>query len=396
MHEKCLFCNRRASILNLKNLQCSECKKLCHPKCTRNIPPICIKKDGNFRYKIIRNKNWKCDRCNLRQLPFSNLSRTQVRLMREGRNWLLSSVDDLNDLFVNENPENDDEFEFTYFSKKTQYKNSQNVDSFKEESDMYDDFPILSINVRSIVNRDHFTKFEALLDSLPNKPMVIGLTETWVTDDSTTGPFLNLPGYHPFIQNHRHRFGGGGVGFYISEHLHYSVIDDMNIMEEKLFESLFVSVDINGKDVICGTIYRKSQNTGHDFFITNIKRVLKKCEKMNKSTVVMGDLNYDLLDTDNIHVNCCVDTFFENGFYPLINIPTRITDTTATVLDHLWTNIVETPIKSAVLVDQIADHLPVYMSLAIGKPRTSEKIVVEKRCFFLKELCPNSTIPCVK
>ena len=133
--------------------------------------------------------------------------------------------------------------------------NYQNIESFKEEFDLYDDFPILSINVRSIVNREHFTKFEALLDSLPIKPLVIGLTETWVTD-STQGPFLNLPGYHPFIQNHRHRFGGGGVGFYISEHLHFSVIDDMNIMEEKLFESLFVSVEVNGKDAVCRTIQK--------------------------------------------------------------------------------------------------------------------------------------------
>ena len=84
----------------------------------------------------------------------------------------------------------------------------------------------MSINVRSIVDIDHFTKLEALIDSLPIKPMVIGLTETWVTD-SSKGSFLNLPGYH-FIQNHRHQFGGGGVGFYISDHLHFSVIDNMN------------------------------------------------------------------------------------------------------------------------------------------------------------------------
>ena len=117
-----------------------ECNRVCHPKCTRSLPPICIEKDGNFRYRIIRNRNWKCDRCIIRQLPFSNLSRTQVREMREVPNRILPSADDLNSLFVNENQENDDEFEIsTYFSKKTKYMNSQNVNSFKEEFDLYDD-----------------------------------------------------------------------------------------------------------------------------------------------------------------------------------------------------------------------------------------------------------------
>ena len=95
----------------------------------------------------------------------------------------------------------------------------------------------------------------------------------------------------------------------------------------------------------------------------------------------MGDLNYNLLDTEDIHVNCCVDTFFEFEHYPLINIPTRITDSTATVLDHLWTNIVEIPIKTAVLMDDIADHLPVYMNLALEKSSSIGKQIVEKRCF---------------
>ena len=44
-----------------------------------------------------------------------------------------------------------------------QYRTSREIESlnFKDESELYEDFPILSINVRSIVNRDHFTKFEA-------------------------------------------------------------------------------------------------------------------------------------------------------------------------------------------------------------------------------------------
>ena len=381
MCEKCLVCKKRISSANCRNLQCKVCKKYCHSKCTRNLPPICLEKAGKFRYRIVRNEKWKCDICTSNELPFSNVSNARIREMRTIHKRKLPSTDELNALFVSETAENDDDIEFKY-SYKTQYMTSREIENlnFKDESELYEDFPILSINVRSIVNRDHFMKFESLLDSLPIKPMVIGLSETWVSE-SSKGSFLNLQGYK-FVQNSRDKCVGGGVGFYVADHLHYSEIDSLTIMNEKLFESIFINVDVDGKNIVCGSVYRKSQNAGHEIFINNIKNVLKQCEKMNKPTIIMGDLNYNLLNTDDIHVNSCVDNFFDFGFFPLINIPTRITDTTGTVLDHIWTNIVENPIKSAVIADLVADHLPVYMNLGMQKCLSNEKVMVEKRCFF--------------
>ena len=82
----------------------------------------------------------------------------------------------------------------------------------------------------------------------------------------------------------------------------------------------------------------------------------------------MGDLNYNLLDTGDKNVSSCVDTFFEFGFYPLINIPTRITENTGSVLDHFWTNIIDVPVKTAVIADPVSDHLPIIMNLCIEMP----------------------------
>ena len=384
MHDKCIACNKRISLTNCKNLQCKDCKKLFHPKCVRKLPPICLEKSGKFRYKIVRNKNWKCDFCTSNELPFSNVSTSTIKEMRPIQKRRFPTADELNEMFVEDSRESDDKFEFTYFSSKTQYMETRNIDSFKDESATYDDFPIISINVRSIVNRDHFTALQALLSDMPIRPAIIGLTETWVTDN-TQGPYSNLKGYK-FVQNHRHQYSGGGVGFYVADHLHYSVIDSMTIMKEKVFESLFINVDVNDKTIVCGTIYRKSQNCAHEGFLTNMKKVLKQCEKINKPTILMGDLNYNLLDNEDIHVSSCVDTIFDSGYYPLINIPTRITDTTGTVLDHIWTNIMDKPVKSAVLVDRIADHQPVYMNLAIDKSSSNEYVFVEKRCFSEKSI----------
>ena len=93
----------------------------------------------------------------------------------------------------------------------------------------------------------------------------------------------------------------------------------------------------------------------------------------------MGDFNYDLLSNDDINVWSFVDTFFEHSFYPLINIPTRITDNTGKALDHFWTNIVEMPVQSAVLVDSISDHLPIFLNLCTNE--NCEKVIYNQRCF---------------
>ena len=90
-------------------------------------------------------------------------------------------------------------------------------------------------------------------------------------------------------------------------------------------------------------------------------------------------MNYDLIDTENTFVNSFTSTFFEYGFFPLINIPTRITNTTAKVLDHAWTNILDMPIQSAVLCNPVSDHLPIFINFAAKKAES--KLPIQKRNF---------------
>ena len=73
----------------------------------------------------------------------------------------------------------------------------------------------------------------------------------------------------------------------------------------------------------------------------------------------MEDMNFDLIKTDNKLANEFKDVFFDNLYYPIITKPTRITNTTATCIDHVWTNIQNSTINSEILVDPIADHLAI-------------------------------------
>ena len=52
--------------------------------------------------------------------------------------------------------------------------------------------------------------------------------------------------------------------------------------------------------------------------------------------------------------------FTSGGFYPLISLPTRLTDTTATLIDNIWTNNLVATIGSGLVTVRVSDHLPVF------------------------------------
>ena len=59
---------------------------------------------------------------------------------------------------------------------------------------------------------------------------------------------------------------------------------------------------------------------------------------------------------------------FDNGFSPLINKPTRISQSNATLLEHIWSNLlVSIKINYGILTHCISDHLPVIMCTSMSK-----------------------------
>ena len=47
---------------------------------------------------------------------------------------------------------------------------------------------------------------------------------------------------------------------------------------------------------------------------------------------------------------------FDSCFYSLVNKPIRTTNTSATLLDHIWTNLFFSDITAGVLFQPVTDH----------------------------------------
>ena len=85
----------------------------------------------------------------------------------------------------------------------------------------------------------------------------------------------------------------------------------------------------------------------------------------------MGNLNFNSLDLSNKKTKQSTDIIFNHNFYPLINKPTRITDSSSSIIAHIWTNVSNTCIKSGIIAHCVADHLAVIQVSNLGKIKTN-------------------------
>ena len=55
-----------------------------------------------------------------------------------------------------------------------------------------------------------------------------------------------------------------------------------------------------------------------------------------------------------------LDTMYSLGLYPLIDKPTRITDSSTTLIDNIFTNELRYNLTCGILFNDITDHLPIF------------------------------------
>ena len=174
---------------------------------------------------------------------------------------------------------------------------------------------------------------------------------------------------------------------------------DLDCHNTSICECLFVQITqplLKCKDIIIGVVYRPP-GTKHETFYDCFFPIVEQINSENRPCYILGDFNIDLLANSSKHGSqIFLDKFVSNGFYPRIDSRTRVTEHFATLIDHIFTNVHDNDIMSGIWVADIADHLPIYITLpytpsADSEPRTkfiSKRIYSsEKMESFKKELC---------
>ena len=242
----------------------------------------------------------------------------------------------------------------------------------------------IGVNVRSLTIPHSFAKFESLISGLDYQPHIIAVNKTW-EKPHTTGQHINLNGY-AYVSNPIVVSRGGGVGMYIKQSIIFTPYAKLSIMNEEVFESLFATIHFEGKRLVCGTVYRppRNNNLGLRGFFDSTNMVLGELNKTKSKRFLMGDLNFDLLDLSGKKTEQFTDIMFTYNFYLLINKPIRITGSSSSTIDDIWTNVSITSIKSGTIAHCVADHLPVMQETNLGKIKTNS--VANVRWYALNNL----------
>ena len=144
------------------------------------------------------------------------------------------------------------------------------------------------------------------------------------------------------------------------------------------FESLFLEI-CHPLECVVGMVYRPPNASLNDF-LESMEEVLNLVSNLKVKCYIMGDFNINLLNMNNNVINY-VTLLQSYNFFQTIIKPTRVTDTSATLIDHFWTNDTENYTKSGILYMNISDHFPIYSSFSINNTNTTDKLCITKRTY---------------
>ena len=249
---------------------------------------------------------------------------------------------------------------------------------------------ILSFNAQSMNN-----KFQKIRDACQViKPTVLALQETWGKNSSTD---YSIRGYNKpdIVARKGNMNAGGGVGVWVRNGTDFEVIDSPFI--EKLIETQTILLpDLN---LCIINVYRPFGDK--DMFINKITTHVEGILEREKDTdiVMVGDINIDLL-SDSSNREKLLDATIQLGLLQQVTLPTRVTETTESLIDHVYTRSKRSLVTDVISSD-ISDHYLTLTSYPKDNPR-KDKTSITKRWLTLdhypmvKTLLANENWDCME
>ena len=216
----------------------------------------------------------------------------------------------------------------------------------------------MSLNAQSVFSNIHMIrqKIEFLSIKFRFTVHVISIQEGWINEGRQLSE-IEIDNYT--LHHQYNQIGGqkGGIAVYIHNSLKGEQIQYFEKSPTSLWEGLSLKLcgDKLKNSINVHTVYRPprenkrrlneyhTEKSNHDIFMTEFEPCLDKIKKDNADTIIMGDFNYDLLET-NTNQMCqeYMDSMITNGFVPKITLPTKINRNSCKLYDHIFTRLKKT------------------------------------------------------
>lgn len=225
-------------------------------------------------------------------------------------------------------------------------------------------FKLASINIVSLVK--YIDQIRYIMDK--NIFDILAVNETRL-DDSVTDNMIAVKGYS-VVRNDRNR-RGGGVCVYLRNSINFKLRTDLI---SQTLEAVCVEIrKPSSKPFAVIACYRPpNSKIGHsdELFFKNFENLVAALDMEDKEIIALGDFNCDTSSPKPVNHTKKLLSLIENyQFVQLIKEPTRITESTSTIIDLILTNREQKIVQRGVIQIGISDHNLIY---------TVRKITIQK------------------
>ena len=175
-------------------------------------------------------------------------------------------------------------------------------------------------------------------------------------DETISTDVVSIPGYELIFKN-RNRMGGGVAIYYRSI---LNIKNRQDLIPANVEAVCLEVTRPKSKPILITSVYRPP-NSQMELF-NEIESLFQNLDNEHKEQIIVGDFNCDLLQ-DNLknhtkRLNDIVNLF---QLEQIINLPTRITDSTSSLLDIALVTNPENILQHGVLHVGISDHSLIYV-----------------------------------
>ena len=146
------------------------------------------------------------------------------------------------------------------------------------------------------------------------------------------------------------------------------------ISETKINKEPLTNISISNYSFVCTNSNTRAGGVG--FYLKALNK--KLCEfKSNKYDIYLfGDININIYNNQS---NSISDEYLSmlasNGLFQLITKPTRVTDTSASLIDHIFASSLSNLVCPGIILNDISDHFMTYCAISLrAKPQSTEQI----------------------
>lgn len=180
------------------------------------------------------------------------------------------------------------------------------------------------------------------------------LSETWLNDSIPDG-MVAIPGFTLHRKDRSEH--GGGVAMYCPDGFRCYRRSDLEV---DALEVLWTEVKVHrGKSVLVCSVYRSPTGGCFGNFVEQFSVMLENAVLEGKEIIVLGDLNVNLL-VDSPANRHMTSVCRELKLTQMISVPTRITENSRTLIDHVYVTNPQGFSESGCIDVGISDHLMVF------------------------------------